>query len=88
MKIDKISLLLALIISITLTLLLLSTYEHTENGVTQKGLGWYMIEDLLEESHETFLFYTVTFLTVLFCIELIVSYFVIYKLKVWGKSKK
>ena len=61
MKIDKISLLLALIISITLTLLLLSTYEHTENGVTQKGLGWYMIEDRLEESHGTFLFYTVTF---------------------------
>jgi len=37
-KIDKISLSLALIIAIILTLLLLSTYESTENGVTQKGV--------------------------------------------------
>ena len=79
--------LLALVISIILTLLLLSTYEHTENGVTQKGLGWYIIEDLLDEGHRTFLFSTIILLTILFCIELIVSYFAIGFLRKQLKKK-
>jgi heme/copper-type cytochrome/quinol oxidase subunit 2 len=86
-KIDKISLSLALIIAIILTLLLLSTYESTENGVTQKGIGWYMIEGLSNPYNGVLVsLYIISIL--FFCFELIASYFVISILLLWKKSKK
>ena len=80
MKIDKSSLLLALLISIILTLLFISTYEYEESGN--------MDNSFFEESHRQFLIQTTIFLIVLFCIELVVFYFVIYKLKMWKQSKR
>ena len=87
-KIDKISLLLALLIAIILTLLMLSTYEHSANGVTQRGIGWHMIEGLSDYSTGPFLVSMFVASTVLFCFELIVSYFVISTLRVWKKSNR
>ena len=86
-KIDKMSLLLALIISITLTLLLLSTYTHTEGGVTRSGI-LSMIEELFKNGGNWVAFTGLYLSMILFCFELIVSYFVISILRMWKQSKK
>ena len=85
-KIDKMSLLLALIISIILTLLLLSTYTQTEDGVTRRGI-LPMIEELFENGGNWVVFTGLYFSMILFCFELIVSYFVISTLRMWRQSK-
>ena len=88
MKIDRTTLLLALIISIILTLLLLSTYSQTQDGITKKGIGWHMIEGLSDYHLRPVLVSLIIASTVFFCIEIAVSYFVIYKLKMWKQNKK
>jgi len=83
-KIDKISVLLALVIAIILTLLLLSTYEH---GETQKGIGWHLIEGLSDPYARPVLVSLFVASTFFFCLELIASYFAISILLMRKKSK-
>lgn len=86
-KIDKISLLLALILSITLTFLLLSTYEHVEGEVIEKGIGWHLVEGLSDYNTRPILVSLYIISSFLFCFEFIVSYYVISTLMMWKKSK-
>lgn len=85
-KIDKISLSLALIISIILTLLLLSTYTHSEGDVTKSGIVP-MIQELFKNNENWVAFTSVYASMLLFCFELLVSYLVISILLMQKKSK-
>lgn len=95
MKEKRQNFLLALLISIILTLLLLSTYESSYHysDINGKEIKWErkgipgLIENILDNNIDFVIVSLMVFSTIFFCIELIVSYFVIGLLRKKLKKK-
>jgi hypothetical protein len=87
-KKDKLSLILALTISLILTFLFLSTYEYSSGSITHKGIGWHMIEGLSDpyrQSTLVSLFFASAFF---FVFGFVVSYLVSSIVIMWKRSRK
>jgi len=87
-KKDKIPLILALIISLILTFLLLSTYEYSSGEVSHNGIGWHMIEGLSDPDRQPMLVSVFSASAFFFVFEFFVSYLVMSIVIMWKRSNR